>query len=168
MANLITAVRVLCSLIIIFTPIFSPLFYLLYLAAGLSDVIDGAAARRLKQVSEFGARFDTTADMIFFWVVFVKIALVGYIFNWMWILIAIIAIIKVTNIVLGLMYQRKLVAKHTVLNKITGTLIFLIVLFVSMIPKSLFNVAAALICIIAAFASIQEFIYIQNDINGLN
>ena len=44
MANLITSCRILLSLLLLFFPALSPGFYGLYLAAGLSDMLDGFAA----------------------------------------------------------------------------------------------------------------------------
>jgi CDP-diacylglycerol--glycerol-3-phosphate 3-phosphatidyltransferase len=59
MANIITGFRGLISIVLLFCPVFSPVFYMLYLIAGLSDMIDGTIARRTNTVSGFGERFDT-------------------------------------------------------------------------------------------------------------
>ena len=59
LANCITGCRMLCSAALLLFPAFSPPFYALYLAAGLSDMADGAVARGTHTVSEFGARLDT-------------------------------------------------------------------------------------------------------------
>ena len=45
MANIITGSRVLISIALLFCPVLSPVFYMLYLMAGLSDMIDGTVAR---------------------------------------------------------------------------------------------------------------------------
>ena len=65
MANIITGFRVLISIALLFCPVFSPVFYILYLTGGLSDMIDGTIARKMNTVTEFGARFDTAADFVF-------------------------------------------------------------------------------------------------------
>ena len=44
MANIITGCRILCSILLLFVPAFSPLFYILYLVAGFTDMIDGTIA----------------------------------------------------------------------------------------------------------------------------
>ena len=59
MANIITGCRILCSIILLLVPVFSPPFYFLYLMAGFTDMIDGAVARKTNTVSEFGSRLDT-------------------------------------------------------------------------------------------------------------
>ena len=73
MANLITSLRILFSLILLFCQVLSPEFYLFYSLADFTDMIDGTIARKTKTVSEFGSRLDTIADFIFMIVALVKI-----------------------------------------------------------------------------------------------
>ena len=54
MANIITGIRIVLSVALLFCPALSPMFYALYIAAGFSDMIDGAVARKTGTVSEFG------------------------------------------------------------------------------------------------------------------
>ena len=61
-ANLITATRIFCSIALLFCQPFSPLFIVVYLVAGFTDMIDGVVARRTNTASEFGAKLDTAAD----------------------------------------------------------------------------------------------------------
>ena len=51
-ANTVTGFRVLISIALLFCPVFSLAFYVLYLIAGLSDMIDGTIARRMNTVSD--------------------------------------------------------------------------------------------------------------------
>ena len=64
-ANVITSCRIFFSAIIFFVPVFSPVFYGCYLAAGFTDMIDGTIARKLGTDGEFGAKLDTMADIVF-------------------------------------------------------------------------------------------------------
>lgn len=64
MANIITSSRILCSIVLLFFPVFSPWFYVLYLINGFTDMLDGTVARRTGSVSEFGSKLDTVADSI--------------------------------------------------------------------------------------------------------
>ena len=48
MANIITGIRILCSIALLFVTPLSKNFYILYLAAGLSDMLDGPVAIRTK------------------------------------------------------------------------------------------------------------------------
>ena len=63
-ANLITGTRILCSAALLLCPVFSLSFFFLYLAAGLTDMIDGLVARKTGTVTEFGAKLDTAADFV--------------------------------------------------------------------------------------------------------
>ena len=53
MANIITGIRIVISAFLLFCPVFSPEFFMLYISAGASDMIDGAVARKTGTVSEF-------------------------------------------------------------------------------------------------------------------
>ena len=64
MANIITCIRILCSIALLFCPALSVAFYALYITAGVSDMADGWVARKTNTVSEFGAKLDTIADII--------------------------------------------------------------------------------------------------------
>ena len=72
-ANIITGFRIPVSIALLFCPVFSPAFYILYTAAGLSDMIDGTIARRTNAASEFGAGLDTLADAVFVVVCLLKL-----------------------------------------------------------------------------------------------
>ena len=82
-------------------------------------MIDGTVARKTGAVSNFGAKLDTASDFVFMAVCVVKLLPKINISVWLWIWIAIIAIVKVINIVMGFIRRKKLVALHTFLNKIT-------------------------------------------------
>ena len=155
-ANIITASRIAFSLTLLFIPLSSVWFYILYLFCGLSDMLDGTVARKTNAVSSFGSKLDTVADFIFMAVCVAKLLPVINLPTWLWIWIAVIAIIKVTNIVLGFVRRKKLVDLHTVLNKTTGFLLFLLPLTLQFIePQYSFVV----VCTIATIAAIGECYY---------
>ena len=158
MANIITGFRVLISIALLFCPMFSPVFYVLYLIAGLSDMIDGTIARRTNTVSEFGARFDTAADFVFVVVCLIKLLPVISMPLWLRVWIAMIALIKIINIISGYIVQRKLVAVHSVMNKVTGVLLFILPLTFPIVPL---RYLAIPICAVATFAAVQEGHYIR-------
>ena len=121
-ANIITGSRIIFSLTLLVIPLSSAWFYVLYLFCGLTDMIDGAIARKTNAVSSFGSKLDTAADFIFMAVCAVKVLPIIYLPVLLWIWIAVIAIIKFANIVFGFIRRKKLVDYHTVWNKITGWL----------------------------------------------
>ena len=153
MANVITSSRILCSILLMFFPVYSLGFYILYLICGFSDMIDGTVARKTNSASEFGSRLDTVADSMFVVVCLIKLLPEMNLSIWLWIWIAVIAVIKIFNIIAGFIYKKKLIAEHTIMNKITGFLLFCYPLTVFFIE---INYSAILICTIATFAAVQE------------
>ena len=158
MANIITFVRILCSIAILFCPVFSAAFYSLYISAGLTDMIDGWVARKTNTASEFGARLDTMADIVFVIICLFKLLPVMEIPIWLYVWIGVIALIKVINIVSGYIVQKQFVSVHSIMNKVTGALLFLLPLTLTFINL---KYSATVVCIIATIAAIQEGHFIR-------
>lgn len=157
-ANIITGFRIVFSIAILFFPPLSAAFYVLYTAAGLTDMIDGTVARKTNTVSEFGAKLDTIADLVFVAVCLIKLLPILDIPIWLTIWIAVIALIKVINILSGFVMKKKWIAPHTVMNKVTGALCFLMPFTLSFIDL---QYSAIVVCAIATFAAIQEGHFIR-------
>ena len=155
-ANIITGSRAVFSLPLLFIPLSSAWFTILYLFCGLTDMIDGTIARKTNTVSEFGSKLDTVADFVFVVVCLIKLLPMIYIPVWLWIWISAIAVIKIANIAWGFVRRKKLVALHTVLNKATGTLLFLLPFTLQSVEPTY---SFAVVCIIATIAAIQEGYY---------
>ena len=83
MANIITGCRILCSIFLLFVPAFSSTFYILYLVAGFTDMIDGPIARKTNTANEFGSRLDTIADIVFVVACMIKLLPVLIIPTWL-------------------------------------------------------------------------------------
>jgi len=128
-------------------------FWVLYLIAGLTDMLDGFLARRLGVESKFGARLDSLADFVF-------VLAVGYkLFPWLklpaalWIMIGVIALVKVSNAISSYVIKHKIEFLHTKANKLTGFLLFIGMMAIG---QSYFIPVAWAIACIALFAAIQE------------
>ena len=119
MANLITGIRILASVGLLFCPAFSSLFYVLYLLAGISDMIDGPVARGTGTTSDFGAKLDTGADFLFVAVCLYKLLPALDVPVWLYVWIGLIALVKAANVVSGYVMQKHFVALHTPMNKAT-------------------------------------------------
>lgn len=152
-ANYLTISRIIISIILIFLKVFSIPFYILYIYCGISDMLDGFLARKLKQTSKLGANIDSLADLIFVLVVFVKILPTLSISISILIWIGLIFLIKICNLILGYVFLKKLVFLHTFLNKITGFVLFIFPLFMLFIN---IYVLAVIACLFATFSAIQE------------
>lgn len=158
MANIITHCRILCSILMMFFPMPSTSFFILYMICGLSDVLDGIIARKTNTASSFGARLDTIADFIFATVLLVKVSSRIDVPIWLWIWIIIIVGIKIANVILGVFCTKRLIVEHTLLNKITGVLLFLLPLTLFWVD---FKYSAMVVCVMATFSAIQEGYYIR-------
>ena len=152
-ANLITGSRILFSLLLLFIPLSSAWFYILYLFCGFTDMIDGAMARKMGSVSPLGARLDTASDFLFLLVCLIKILPLLKIPAWLWGWIIVISLIKIGNILFVFLQKKKLLSIHSVFNKITGFSLFLF-------PLSLFfwksTYSIVIVCVTASVAAIQE------------
>ena len=153
MANIITGIRIVCSIAMLFFPAFSPAFCILYVAAGISDMIDGIVARKAGTVSEFGSKLDTVADLVLVTVCLIKILPVTHIPMWLIIWIIVIAAIKGINLISGYVMHKEFVAVHTVMNKITGILLFILPLTFTIIDL---KYSGAFVSTVATFSAIQE------------
>ena len=160
-ANIITASRIVISVALLCCPVFSPVFYILYLASGITDMIDGTVARKTNTVSKFGERLDSSADMLFVLVCFIRLIPVLDIPLWLYIWIAVIVLIRVVNIISGFVIQKRFVILHTVMNKLTGALLFMLPLTLQFVDLSYI---AAVVCCFATFSAVQEGHYIRAGI----
>lgn len=161
MANVITGIRAVCALILIFCPTFSTRFYIFYIAGGISDGLDGIAARRFGKETKLGAQLDTIADVIFAGVVVIKTVRAISIPAWLIIWIACIAVLKCINVICGFVRQKRFVSEHTVLNKICGGLLFAVPLCIGLFPRKPVEILIILSCVAATAAAVQEGHYIR-------
>lgn len=153
MANFITIIRILCSLALLFFMPLSLPFYALYTAAGLSDIFDGLIARKTNTATEFGAKLDALADIVFAAVVLIMLLPILELSLWMIGWIGVIALIKLVNIVIGFIRQKEFISVHSVMNKVTGGLLFVFPLTLTWIDL---RYSAAVICAVATTAAVYE------------
>ena len=152
-ANCITVSRMLFSLLLLG---FSPntfFFASFYLLCGVTDVMDGFVARKLHTESENGAMLDSAADLLFAVVYTVKILPFLNIPLWIWIWTAIIAVIKITGILIASKKIHKLSVEHSFENKLTGLFLYLLPLSVCVAD---IRFGAVLVCIAATITVIKE------------
>ena len=134
-------------------------FWTLYVTAGLTDMLDGFLARRWGVESKFGARLDSLADFVF-------VLAVGYkLFPWLnlpatlWIMIGLIALVKIINAISSYVLNHRIEYLHTKANKLTGFLLFIGMMAIG---QSYFVPVAWAIACIALFAAILEGHFVLN------
>ena len=116
-------------------------------------MIDGTVARKTKSASEFGARLDTVSDFVFMIVALIKFVPHLHIPVWLWIWIGVIAMMKLGNVAWGSVRTKNLISPHTVLNKVTGLLLFLLPVTISFIELTY---TLPFVCAVATVAAIHE------------
>ena len=156
-ANIVTASRILGSLLLLFFPAFSAEFYIIYIFCGFTDMIDGTIARMTGSAGKLGAKIDTAADLAFVTAALIKVLPKIKLPQWLWIWAAVIAIIKIGNIAWGYAFRKQFIALHTVMNKFTGLLLFLLPLMLSFVKLKYSFIA---VCFMATIAAVQEAVYI--------
>ncbi len=159
-ANILTGCRIFGSILLLFFPAFSLEFYVTYLLCGFSDMIDGTIARKTNSTSKFGSQLDTIADLIFIVVSLFKLLPAIRIPGWLWIWGGVIAVIKISNIIWGYVSKKQFISLHTIMNKVTGLLLFLLPLTISFVEL---RYTAIVVCSVATFSAIQEGFYIITD-----
>ena len=157
-ANIITGSRIVLSLPLLFIPLSSAWFYALYLLCGFTDMIDGTVARMTNSESEFGARLDTVSDFVFMTVALIKFVPYLHIPTWLWIWIGVIAMIKFGNVAWGFVRTRGIAFPHTVLNKVTGFLLFLLPLTISFVDLTY---TLPIVCTVVTVAAMHEWYYME-------
>lgn len=124
-ADILTFSRMLFSLLLlVFSPL-SPFGGILYLLCGVTDVLDGFAARRLHTESDKGAKLDSAADLIFAGVYSVRILPLLSVPLWIWIWAGTIAAAKIAGILIAGKKAHGLKIEHSFGNRLTGLLLFL-------------------------------------------
>lgn len=155
--NIITALRIALCVPMFLAEAISPLFVACYLFAGLSDMIDGFLARKLGVTSEFGARLDSVADFIFVITAFIKIFPLLNFLLWIWLIIIMIAVMKIVSLIVSKFRNGKVVFLHTKANKIAGLLLFIGMLFVK---TACFQYIVVGIIAVAMVAAVDEMVMV--------
>ena len=156
--NIITALRIIGAFSLLFFDVRGSLFWTLYLVCGLSDMLDGFLARKLRCESKAGALLDSVADLAFVACCCVKLIPVLNLPLWLWIWAGAIVVVKVINQISALVMYKKLCFPHTFANKATGLLLFVAV------PLTMFMetpVPMVVTAAIATFAAVQEGHFIR-------
>ena len=159
-ANILTGCRIFGSILLLFFPAFSAAFYITYILCGFSDMVDGTIARKTNSTSRFGSQLDTVADLFFVMVSLFKLLPAIHIPGWLWIWSGVIAVIRIGNLLWGYISKKQFISLHTIMNKATGLLLFLLPLTISFVELKYTAIA---VCSIATLSAMQEGFYIIVD-----
>ncbi|MBR0178434.1 MAG: CDP-alcohol phosphatidyltransferase family protein [Bacteroidales bacterium] len=159
--NVISALRFLGAVCLLFFRVESCAFGVIYCVCGLSDMVDGYLARKLGCESKTGAMLDSLADLVFVVCCCSKLIPALAFPKWLWIWGGVIVAIKVINQISALVIYKKFFFPHIVANKVTGVLLFvgvpLTVFLESIVPM-------VIIAVVATFAAVQEGHFIRTGL----
>ena len=151
--DLLSMSRIVLCLPLLLVDAMTVPFWVLYLRAGLTDMLDGFLARRWGVESKFGARLDSLADFVFVLIVGSKLVPWLKLPATLWMMIGLIALVKMVNAICSYMVRHRIEYLHTKANKLTGLLLFVGMMAIG---QSYFVPVAWVIACIALFAAIQE------------
>ena len=155
--NILSVIRLIAIIpLLLLTPFKLP-FMIVYVTAGVSDMIDGPIARKFKVESQFGAALDGGADVLLVLVVVFRVLPLLDISSWLllWILIAIG--MKLSASVIGYIRHKQFIFLHTY-----GLKFFIFMLFLFPIFYAFMSIDSYLIGILTfAMLVFVEDIYIN-------
>lgn len=153
--NLLTVFRMLGTAALAFLPPQTVPFFALYLICSATDIADGVIARKTGAVSDFGARLDSVADILFYAVILLRLfpTLRGTLPVQVWWLAGAALAFRLCAYLAAACRYRRFAALHTYLNKCTGALLFalpLLLLTPAAVPISF------AVCVMGVLASAEE------------
>ena len=155
--NLLTLTRMAGGLALFFLPPVTPAFFMVYTVSGVSDGLDGFAARRLGLASEFGAKLDSASDLIFFSAMLLRVLplLWAQLPTAIWYFVGAILLIRMGAYLAAALKYRRFASLHTWMNKLTGFSLFFLPYLLgtgALLPYS------AAVCLIAGLGSAEELL----------
>ncbi len=155
--NSITCFRIAGSVVLLFLPSFSPIFYILYSLCGVSDAVDGFIARRFKLTSDLGSRLDSIADLLFYASMLTHVIpfLVPRVPTAVWYVVSALALLRIGMYLLAAVKYRRFSSLHTYANKATGIVLFCVPYLLLFANSATVSWIACAAC---ALSSIEELL----------
>ena len=134
--NIITLLRIAGSMGLLFCDVMGVAIWIIYGLCGISDIVDGWLARKLKCVTKKGALLDSLADICFVVCCAWKLLPILELPHWLWLWAGVNVAIKVVNQIFALVMYGRCCFPHTLANKATGFLLFIAIpmTFWSIVP----------------------------------
>ena len=166
--NMISMLRIILSVLLIPLIPVRIVFIVIYIAIGITDVLDGLIARKLGCESGFGAKLDSIADFVFYSIIvciFLKLHSSILEGPHQVTLIVIIAI-RLINILLTKLKYKRVAFIHTLANKTAGFIVYIIPIMFLFVRD---GIVLLIILIIAFVTAIEELLitikYTEPDLN---
>ncbi len=150
--NIISIIRIALSVVLLGLISTPYAFIVVYVLIGISDVLDGFLARNFGWDSQLGAQLDSIADVVFY-------SILMYVFyrqhTWAIVMgsryIVAILIIRLLNMLLTKLKYKRVVLLHTIGNKASGFIVFLMPMMLMITKNSIIIKGLLSFIILAAF-----------------
>ena len=164
-ANLITYQRILLSIILLILQPQSKSFLVVFAIAGISDMLDGVAARKLGCESRAGQVLDSGADLMLIIVMIIKVFPLYAEQLSIWVIggAALVAYWKIKTLIVGGITFHRFIAMHTAADKIAGAVLFLLPFSLKFVSA---NIGCGVCVVIALAAAVDEFVHLVRMMDG--
>lgn len=152
-ANLLTLCRIPLALFLLFVAPLSPAFFLFYVLAGITDMLDGPLARRSHTANRTGAWLDSLADTVFLAAVLFRLLPAVTLPHWAPWALLILFLLRCAAWLVGSLKFRRFAALHTIANKVTGAALFCAPFLLPLISTDMLCIA---LCLLAGFSAAEE------------
>lgn len=155
--NILSYARIAGTVWLIIMEPLTPLFLIIYTLTGVTDVLDGAIARKYGTTSERGARLDSIADLLFYTLILIRIFPVMWVTlpRKIWIMVGAVLLVRFVSYGTAAKKYHRFASLHTYMNKVTGFMVFLV-------PYAIVSPVAVPYCwcvtIVAMLGSVEELI----------
>jgi CDP-diacylglycerol--glycerol-3-phosphate 3-phosphatidyltransferase len=127
----------------------------LYIFAGITDMVDGPLARKLKIESKFGANLDGAADFLFAFIGLYRLLPVVDFPVWATPVVLGVISIRIASIIIAGIRFRRLVILHTIGNKTVVSIAWLLFIFYLFMDVDIILIIG---CVVGLFAFIEDLI----------
>ena len=172
--NLITLGRILLVPIVVWaiaTPGAMWIAFVLFLAAGVSDAVDGYLAKRFEMTTELGAYLDPLADKALIVSIYLTLGINGFIPRWLVILVVSRDILIVGGIMLSWLVGRPLKIKPLLVSKLNtvAQIVFACVVLGSLgFDYELQTLTLVLMGLVAALTLLSVAAYLAEWVRHMN
>ena len=154
-ADMITLLRITGTMLLLVLQPLTAEFYWVYALTGFTDVLDGWIARTTKTASDFGARLDSIADLLFYGIMLFR--LLPVLWQTMpaviWYAVAVIILVRLAAYITAAIKYHRFASMHTWLNKLTGAAVFLLPCVLAVSTGIVYSWT---VCVLAFTASLEE------------
>jgi len=151
--NILTSMRFIFAILLAFSVPLSMRFWIFYALAAATDLLDGPIARKIKANNNFGATFDTVADIFFLVCIMVCVFPILEISVQSYILIGTVFFLKAISLLYAYIKFKIIVSYHTYTVKFLALFIFTFPFWILFLNE---NLIVLILAILQGGAYIEE------------